>query len=475
MAGGGCRASFRRTAVVGALAATAVAGALARSPTAGASASTAAQATPEADAGMAKGSATVLSLAPTTGSLAFELTTGTAVAETAGGLAQALAQTFDLGLIGSALTAEGCDGGDGALAPDQLPQPSQVDNRAGDASSRDTEVSLIPSVVDVGTKEVAATVQPAADASVVVGDVALGPLLRLVGGSGGAQAEVFPGEGRESRAYVEIDVDLAGVIRLDGLRWDARHRTGGQDAAEGAFAVEALEVLGVPVPASDLEGAAAAVNAALAPVGFRIELPRVEHVDEPVSLVRVTPLRLLIVDSPLGAAAVRPALDLTREARAQLFEGLTSMACELADVLLVGELGVGVASGTGALVLELGGVEARSTDIVYEDPFGAVTPAAPAPPAGEPVDVGGPPIEPSSATAPPTVPSAPDPVALDVDVAGAAGVERVCRTTHDAGWPGCSDGAAAAVGAVGAAATVGTALLDLRRRRRMVPVLARTR
>jgi hypothetical protein len=446
--------AFRRTLLVGAVAAATFAA------TAGAGG---AQEGRTVDAGTAKAQGTVLEIAPAAGSLAFAITTGMAIAETSGGLGQSLAQTFDLGLIGSALTAESCDGDDGVVAPEQLPQATRVDNRSGDAALEETEASPIPGMFSIGTKTVAATVQPSATASIVAGDVALGPLLRLAGGRAGAEAEVFPGAGREARSWVEVDLDLAGAIQLQGMRWDARHRTGGEDGADGSFTIDALDVLGVPLPVDDLRAAQDAINAALAPTGFRVELPRVERIETPVDLVRVTPLRLLVADSQLGAAGVRPALDLTRDVRAQLFDALTAAACQLASVLLIGEIGIGVASGTGSLVAEIGGVEARSATVVVEDPFGTVAPPAlgDIPPVAE---IAAPGAAPRIADVDTDLAGAGVPPA-EVAVDAASPVVEVCESEHPLRKTACSTGAAAAVGVIGGAATAATALADLRRRR----------
>jgi hypothetical protein len=248
------------------------------------------------------------------------------------------------------------------------------------------------------------------------------------------------------------------------MRWSARHRTGAEPGAEGAFTVDALQVLGVPVPVGDLAAAQEAINAALAPTGFRVELPRVERIEEPVDLVRVTPLRLLVADSPLGASGVRPALDATREVRSALFETVATAYCRTASFLLVGDIGVGIASGTGSLVLEVGGVEARSAEVVIEDPFGVL--GAPAPVVGAAVPGAPAPAAGTGAVPAPAASTAAGPAPGGVAVATRPiATERVCESLHTFRWPPCSQGAAGVVGLVGAGATAAMAVLDLRRRR----------
>src|SRR4051794_1395285 len=81
--------------------------------------------------GRATSQAQIMRLAPGIGNLQLATTTGVTVSQVSNSLAQAQAQAIDLGLIGTAATAEGCDGSPGALTPDQLPKAVTVDNRKG--------------------------------------------------------------------------------------------------------------------------------------------------------------------------------------------------------------------------------------------------------------------------------------------------------------------------------------------------------
>ncbi len=312
--------------------------------------------------------------------------------------------------------------------------------------------------------------QPASRAVSTTGDLDLAPLLSLAGGRSIAEAEVFDTTGREARSTVDISFDLAGVLRITGMRWNAHHRTGDAPDAGGSFAMEALEVLGVPVPTESLAGAAQAVNDALASLGLRIELPQVLRLTEPVDLVRVTPLRIVIDDSPAGAAAVRPLLGLTRDIRSDLFEAIVGVYCPSGNTLLAGEIVLGVASGTGALSIDLGGVEAISEDLVVEDPFGVGGTVVPAPVTGV-VPLPGAAAGPIS---PPALGAPLAPVATGGTSAPTPTGDARCETSHPIGSPGCSRGAAGIVGLVGALATAGVGVLDLRRRRKVAAAVAST-
>src|SRR4051812_18874105 len=72
--------------------------------------------------GRATAQAQVMRVAPGIGSLQLATTMGVAVAQVSNSLAQSQAQAVDLGLVGTALTAEECDGSPGAVTPDQLPK-----------------------------------------------------------------------------------------------------------------------------------------------------------------------------------------------------------------------------------------------------------------------------------------------------------------------------------------------------------------
>ncbi|MDQ2648897.1 MAG: hypothetical protein M3Z03_05035, partial [Actinomycetota bacterium] len=376
----GQRFGFGRTGLVGG-ATVAIVVALLVGPASGRAP---AQDQPVVDDGRGLAGATVLSIAPTTGGLELAVTSGQARAETTGGLAQALARSFSLGLIGSSISAEGCDGSDPLVEAALLPQALRIDNRNGPGEASSTEIPVVAPILGVGTERVSADATPSARASTVTGDADISALLTLGGGRSYASSTVLPGDGREAEAGASIDVEIAGVIELTGMRWTARHRTGDNPSAEATFTLGGLSIAGATIPLElpleSLEPIGALINAALAPLGFTIELPTVERITEPVDVVRITPLKLLIADTP-ASPAVQAALDLTRDFRSQLFDALVAADCSIGSTLLVGDVVTGVASGTGALVLALGGAEATSGDIVEEDLFGDP---------GAPVDVGTP-------------------------------------------------------------------------------------
>ena len=90
----------------------------------------------------------VVKVAPGIGSLQLALGSGVAVAEVKNQLGQAQAQALDLGLIGTTLTAGGCS--DPVVRPEQLPQPTRVDNRKGSTESTSDELPIADSTFGGG-------------------------------------------------------------------------------------------------------------------------------------------------------------------------------------------------------------------------------------------------------------------------------------------------------------------------------------
>jgi len=402
-------------------------------------------------------SAVVVKVAPGVGGLGLATTSGVAVSEIKNQLAQSQAQTADLGLIGTTLTAESCSGAPGALTPDQLPAPTRVDNRKGDASGTSDEVPLAGSTLGAGREFARATKQPLAEAVATMVSSVTDPLLRISGGEATAATRIVDGKAREATSSVDANVDIAGAVQLRGLRWDAVHRTGANPDVHGTFSIDGATAGGLPLPVGtdSLKPLQDALNGALKQTGIRVELPTVIHIKEPADVIRVTPLRVIMQDSPLGATLLRPILELTRAQKEQLFTELGSSVCQLAGALLVGDISLSIMAGTGFLAIDIGGVEATTAEVIYTNPFGTDLPL---PNLGLPA-VPELPLEPSVLPIQ-TGSAAPRPVVA------AGPVERVCESTHRFHWPSCSNGAAAALGGLGLLATAGVALLDWRHQRR---------
>lgn len=412
--------------------------------------------------GVAKATAVVSKVAPGVGALELGISNGVAVAELKNKLGQAQAQSIDLGLIGTTLTAETCR--DAAFTPDDLPQPTRVDNRNGDADATSDELPLAGSTLGAGRETARATSRPSAEA-IATSVAGVTPVVSLGGGRAQATVEVIDGAARQAHATVDADALIAGVVDLKGMRWDAVHRTGSDPRAEGSFDIGTASVLGVPLPLDSLVDVQTALNQALAPSGITLVLPRVERLTQPTDLVRVTPLRILLKDSPAGKTALGPGINLTRQQREELFDQLTAQICDAAGALLVGDIALSVASGTGFLVVEVGGAEAISGDFDLENPFGgAIAPPGEGPLAGLYPD------------APAAAGLAPGPVTggtATVAPASSIGpIRSFCETIHPFGSPGCSRGALVPLGLLGLATALGVGALDWRHQRRRLAAVS---
>ena len=133
-------------------------------------------------------------------------------------------------------------------------------------------------------------------------------------------------------------------------------------------------------------------------------------------------------------------------------------------MLLVGDIGVSIASGTGFLAVELGGAEAISGDLVAGNPFGPAT--APQGPLATPPSTPGVPPPPAVVASPALPPAAAPPAERTETVAAIGPLEQLCETIHPFRSPSCSEGAMAPLGALGLAATVAVGALDWRHQRR---------
>ncbi len=414
--------------------------------------------------GTANATAIVSRVAPGVGALELGMANGVAVSEVITNLAQAQAETLDLGLVGTSITAEQCDGSAG-VPPEDLPQPTRTDNRKGDASVSRDETRTQGSPFGAGRMEVSATTQPLARAIATTAGTAIGPVVTIGNGRAEALTQVIPGKAREAVATVSADVDIAGVVKLRNMKWEALHRTGADAAIGGTFDVGSGTAVGAPLPVDSLGPLQSAINTALAATGITVELPRVEHLTTPVDLVRVTPMRIVLKDSPAGATVLGPPLALTRAQREQLFNEITAAFCRAASVLLIGDIATSVVSGTGFLAVEIGGADATTAEVAFENPFGNDSGL---PPTG---DV--PPVASGVISGSPGLPGTPgsnvdggDGGGIAAQPTGSNGpLEKLCESIHPFHWPSCSNGAAVPLGLLGLMVTGGVAALDWRHQR----------
>src|SRR5690606_6782646 len=110
--------AFKRTLAMGAVWTVAMGGLLATSP--------AASGQEAVEPGLGNAYAQGVKIDPRTGQLSIGLTYGMSLAGHQNKVAIAEARSLDLGIIGTLLAGEGCDGGDPTLPAEQQPQPLVV-------------------------------------------------------------------------------------------------------------------------------------------------------------------------------------------------------------------------------------------------------------------------------------------------------------------------------------------------------------
>jgi hypothetical protein len=404
--------------------------------------------------GVGKATAVAIRVAPSVGSLQLGLAAGVSVAEYKNDFAQAESQPLDLGLIGGILTAPSSCTGRAIIPADSLPKPTRVDNRQGNTELIEDSYPVAGNALGVAHKEARATTAPWAQA---VSDPILSilePILKLEGVRSKASTGIVNGNTRESIATVQTSLNLAG-IQLNALSWEAIHRTGAENSATATFDIGTASLAGIPVPLEALGDLESVINNLLGQTGLRVTFPKLERFTEPADIVRMTPLRIEIKDSPLGGAVLGPILNLTREQREQVFSAISNAICELAGAPLLADIALGVAGGTGSLTVDIGGVEATTSDLAIEDPFGAAI----APPS-----VNGPTSTPTLPTIPGSGPVVTAPSKQQVAAVGP--LRDRCESVNTKTDTACSRGTLLAVGLLGLVATVGVGLLDWRHQRR---------
>jgi hypothetical protein len=303
-----------------------------------------------ADPGFGQAQAQMLMIDPRSAQLSFGVRFGPTVADHRHAVARATAQSTDAGLIGAALTGQGCTGGAPPLRPDQLPQVLLADSRTpGDADERTVTEGPI-------TQSVLARDDPYARATSRLAEVDIPALFTLHG----AYDRTASGVDDEGRPTVTAEVDVAklsllgGLIELDGLRWYAEH-VGGHDAV-GSFTIGRGSIGGKAIPTQDASAAVAQVNAVLQQAGFVLRPPR-SHREADTFFV--DPLELGIAQNPTRDAVTGAVLQVLQPIREPLFAALIKAQCDFEAAITVVDILLGSATGGGSLTINVGGAQAQ--------------------------------------------------------------------------------------------------------------------
>lgn len=461
--------------------------------------------------GSASAQASVLSIVAQTAGAPFTVNFGEASSAYVQTEDEAKSATVDLGGLGFVLSELPVCGQPALPLKDQ-PQVLSIDS-ANETGTKHSQGN----VGGLGTETVQATTSPQSASSRTEAGVTLGSLLS-VSASGRTRVSYDSSGQQEATATVTEAVSIAGgLIRLEGLTWQATNRSGVEADSSASFHIGAVVIGGVSQPL-DLSPALpsamviGAVNQLLTPFGFSISLPAMPA-GASGGRAAMSPLNLHFAGSPADQVVVGPVSTLVSGVEAAL-KGASTNGSNCAQITnLVGNLSnigdtvanlvLGIAQGAGGLDINLGGVNAETAaQALYTNPLAASggSPLVLAPtdqPGGAngsgSTDAGGSAQIASGPTAGTgdvggagsAAPDVAGPASGKNDLPGApSGGARIasatafqCRSTSPAGSPGCWTGMGVVAGSVAVVSAGGMLAADLaygrrymRRRRRRASI-----
>lgn len=331
--------------------------------------------------GNATAQAQAITVAPTTGGLNYAISLGISISDYQDVEAQSLSQTIDLGAIGTALEAAGCDGGPPELNSKDVPQPVEAESVNGN-QSLNSSITPATSPVGAGNEAAVVTTQPSATSLTKVSDITVpGGLLTISGLTSSSHTAIDNGNTRTSTATSSIgSISLqGGLVKLGNLTWTATQQTGAATTATGTFSIGSLTVSGVKVDTSQLTSSSTAnpqtvlnvINTALSPVGLNVQWPTISTLQD--GTVQISPLTIGIDNNTLGQEVIGTNLGATQTVRSAIVNGLLGINCNFATPILVGDIGIGVLAGGGNLNVSLGGASASTNDLAEQSPFGSAS------------------------------------------------------------------------------------------------------
>lgn len=347
---------FRRTAITASAVGIAVAVTALTGP--GLGAADAGTAATSATAGSASANATSFKVNPTTASLSIGITFGIALAAYTNNVSQSESRAIDLGIIGSTLAGEGCDGGAPTLPAESQPQALRADSRDPASAQGKTEnEKFLPAI----TKSVLANSSPLSEANTVTAGLNASQAFLNLGAAHARTLTRLSGGNREAIATVDIGgIGIAGVLELTGLKWSARSSTGKEDVNTGTFTIGGLKVLGQTLPVGDALAALENANLLLGTLGIQIGYPKA-HVS--AGILFVDPLVIRVVPNKARDSISQLVLGTIQPVRENLYDALLEMDCGNATYITVSDIAVGSLTGAGSFALELGGVQTKSEEL----------------------------------------------------------------------------------------------------------------
>lgn len=318
-------------------------------------------------AGSGRASAKLVKVGPSRGSLALAPAVGQVLSDFLNTQGRGDVRMVDLGILADFVPPE---------LTQQLPTVKVVSTEEGAETGRTTTIGT-PAEVPVGASaaELHADAGPAPYGR---STFSLTPLdlgfVRMSGAESEAFSGVVDGTMREAVGRAKVGrVDIAdGALVLEGLEWNAVHRSGSKSEEQGRFTVGSVSIAGQRFAAPDgaeqpLADAIAAAAPVLGPLGVQVELPRARIEG---GIVEMTPLRITFADSELGRVAA-PLLDAAQPGREALIDGIRS-ASEEADVaILLTDIALGLVAGGSSLDVEIGGATAQTAESNERFSFGS--------------------------------------------------------------------------------------------------------
>lgn len=301
-------------------------------------------------------------LDPVAGGLSFGVGVGEALAGHQNTVGTAESRAINTGVIGTTLAAEGCDGGEPTLPKEQQPQPLRVDSaQEGAADGVSEEDPNAPGI----QRTVRATRDPFAESITstqvqeIPGVMTIGPTIAR------SSSGVIDGAYREARATTEISyIEIAGVIRLEGLRWESFHRSGGRDEVGGSFTIAGASIAGAPVPIEDPTAALAQLNQVLEPLGAQFRPPTYhEDTTSGGTLATVDSLGIALIPGGPRDQLLGPVLSGIQPARQSLFQAIIDADCSTASGITVLDVVLNATGAGGEFSIQLGGTQATTAAI----------------------------------------------------------------------------------------------------------------
>jgi hypothetical protein len=326
--------------------------------------------------GTAAASAQAIQLAPTTGGLNYAITLATSISQYQNAASAALSQTIDLGAIGTALEAKGCDGSPPKVPASAIPQPVQAESINGNQTLTSTVTPQSTTLgVGVGNELAQVTTQPTGSAITTVQNIAVpGGLITVSGLTSSSHVSIDNGDTRVAVATSDIGaISLAGgAIQIGGLHWIATQDTGAKSISTATFSIGSLKVGGATIPLTPTTSPTAllsVINTVGSQIGFNIQWPATSTL--PDGTIQITPLTIGIDNNLLGQKVIGANLGTVQPLRQALVAALLKLNCNFAIPVLLGDIDIGVLSGGGNLNLNLGGAHALTSDAAPISPFGS--------------------------------------------------------------------------------------------------------